>query len=52
VIAEREFLHPLQDEQLDLGNLLQVDERRVALRGALVPVPGRMDRRPAIPDHA
>ena len=27
MVAERELLHPLQDEELDLGDLLQVDER-------------------------
>ena len=45
MIAEGELFHPPDDEQLDLGNLLQVDE------GFLVTVPGRVDRRPAIPDH-
>ena len=34
VIAERELLHPLQDEQLDLGDLREVDERRGVLRRA------------------
>ena len=28
VLADRELAHPLQDEQLDLGDLRQVDERR------------------------
>ena len=29
VIADRELAHPLQDEQLDLGDLRQVDQRRL-----------------------
>ena len=35
VIAERELLHPPQDEQLDLGDLAQVDEvdARASARG-------------------
>ena len=45
MVAEGELLHPLQNEELDLGNLLQVDDR------ILVTVPGRVDRRPAISDH-
>jgi hypothetical protein len=28
VIAQREFLHPLEDEQLDLGNLAEAERRR------------------------
>ena len=45
VVAERELLHPLQNEELDLGNLLQVDER------VIVAVPRRVDRRATIARH-
>ena len=46
MIPEGELLHPPQDEHLDLGNLLQVDERVV-----VIAVPRRVYRRPAISDH-